>query len=105
LVVAAVSAIYASAVVPAFAQQNATDYPSKPIRLINPFPPGGGSDAVAHLVSKGLFDRLGQSMVVDNRGGAGGSIGTDIAARSVPDGYTLVMARRCTGFCVNGFSV
>jgi len=95
-VVAAVSAIYASTAVPAFAQQNAAGYPSKPIRLINPFPPGGGSDAVAHLISKGLFDRWGQSMVVDNRGGAGGSIGTDLAARSVPDGYTLVMATAST---------
>lgn len=71
-------------------------YPTKPIRLINPFPPGGGSDAVAHLVSQHLFKRWEQSMVVDNRGGAGGAIGTEIAARAAPDGYTLVMATAST---------
>ena len=72
------------------------DYPSKPVRLIVPFPPGGGSDTVAHLLSTRLFERWGQSVVVDNRGGAGGSIGTDLAARSAPDGYTLAMATAST---------
>jgi tripartite-type tricarboxylate transporter receptor subunit TctC len=72
------------------------DYPVKPVRLINPFPPGGGSDAVAHLVSQRLFERWGQSFIVDNRGGAGGAIGTDLAARSAPDGYTLAMATAST---------
>lgn len=95
VLVAAVSAIHAWTAVPAFAQQN-TGYPTKPVRLINPFPPGGGSDAVAHLVSQRLFERWGQSIVVDNRGGAGGSIGTELAARSVPDGYTLIMATAST---------
>lgn len=71
-------------------------YPARPIRLINPFPPGGGSDAVAHLVSQRLFARWDQSVVVDNRGGAGGAIGTDMAARATPDGYTLVMATAST---------
>jgi tripartite-type tricarboxylate transporter receptor subunit TctC len=71
-------------------------YPSHPIRLINPFPPGGGSDAVAHLVSQRLFARWGQSIVVDNRGGAGGAIGTETAARANADGYTLVMATAST---------
>ncbi len=96
LFAAAVLAINAWAAVPAFAQQNAAGYPAKSIRLINPFPPGGGSDAVAHLVSQRLLDRWGQSMVVDNRGGAGGSIGTELAARSAPDGYTLIMATAST---------
>lgn len=63
-------------------------YPVRPIRLINPFPPGGGSDAVAHLVSQRLFARWDQSVIVDNRGGAGGAIGTDMGARATPDGYT-----------------
>lgn len=76
--------------------ESARRYPAKPIRLINPFPPGGGSDAVAHLVGQRLFERWGQSVVVDNRGGAGGAIGTEIAARSAPDGYTLVMATAST---------
>ena len=71
-------------------------YPSRPVRLINPFPPGGGSDAVAHLVSQRLFGRWNQNVVVDNRGGAGGAIGTDMAARATPDGYTLVMATAST---------
>jgi tripartite-type tricarboxylate transporter receptor subunit TctC len=85
---------------PALAQpakrKAAGDYPSKPVRLIVPFPPGGGSDTVAHLLSTRLFERWGQSVVVDNRGGAGGSIGTDLAARSAPDGYTLAMATAST---------
>lgn len=71
-------------------------YPSKPVRLIVPFPPGGGSDTVAHLLSTRLFERWGQAVVVDNRGGAGGSIGTDLTARSAPDGYTLAMATAST---------
>lgn len=94
--VAVISSLQALTAASALAQQQASGYPSKPIRLINPFPPGGGSDAVAHLVSQRLYERWGQSMVVDNRGGAGGSIGTELAARSVPDGYTLVMATAST---------
>lgn len=78
------------------AASGARDYPTKPIRLINPFPPGGGSDAVAHLVGQRLFERWGQSVVVDNRGGAGGAIGTELAARAAPDGYTLAMATAST---------
>ena len=74
----------------------AAAYPERPIRLINPFPPGGGSDAVAHLLSQHLYARWSQSVIVDNRGGAGGAIGTDIAARATPDGYTLVMATAST---------
>jgi tripartite-type tricarboxylate transporter receptor subunit TctC len=75
---------------------DAQSYPGRPIRLINPFPPGGGSDAVAHLVSQRLLARWDQSVVVDNRGGAGGAIGTEMAARAVPDGYTLLMATAST---------
>jgi tripartite-type tricarboxylate transporter receptor subunit TctC len=66
-------------------------YPSKPIRFIVPYPAGGGVDMLARVVAPRLSERLGQQVVVDNRGGAGGNIGTELAARSVPDGYTLVM--------------
>jgi tripartite-type tricarboxylate transporter receptor subunit TctC len=67
------------------------NYPSKPVRIIVPYPPGGGVDAVARLVSSKLSERIGQQIVIDNRGGAGGNIGTELASRSVADGYTLVM--------------
>ncbi len=64
-------------------------YPGKPIRLIVPFPPGGGVDGAARVVSQRLADALGQQVVIDNRGGSGGIIAAEIAAKSVPDGYTL----------------
>ena len=69
----------------------AETWPSKPIRLISPFVPGGGASLVARLVGPDLSEVLGQSIVVDNRGGGGGVIGSEIAAHSRPDGYTLVM--------------
>jgi tripartite-type tricarboxylate transporter receptor subunit TctC len=94
IIAAAVLAAAASG--PAWSQKEVNVYPAKPIRLINPFPPGGGSDAVAHLVGQRLFDRWGQSVVVDNRGGAGGAIGTELASQAAPDGYTLVMATAST---------
>lgn len=78
----------AFAVLPAGAQQ----YPNKPVRLIAPFPPGGGVDIVARSVGEKLSARLGQTVVVDNRPGAGATLGTAIAARSAPDGYTLLVA-------------
>jgi tripartite-type tricarboxylate transporter receptor subunit TctC len=72
---------------PAFAQV----YPSKPIRLIVPFAAGGGNDNVARLVGKRLADGLGQPVVIDNRPGAGGVLGAELAAKSAPDGYTLFL--------------
>ena len=66
-------------------------YPQKPIRLIVPFPPGGSNDIVARQVGQELTGRLGQQVIVDNRGGAGGMIGTEAAANSKPDGYTLLI--------------
>ena len=76
----------------AAATATAQNYPSKPIRLIVPFPPGGGMDLVARMLSQKLAERLGQQVVVDNRGGANAIIGTDLAAKAVPDGYTIVLA-------------
>jgi tripartite-type tricarboxylate transporter receptor subunit TctC len=67
----------------------ADDYPNKPIRMIIPFPPGGSNDVVGRLVSKYLGDELKQQVFVDNRGGAGGTIGTEDCAKATPDGYTL----------------
>ena len=71
-------------------------YPTKPIRLIVAFPAGGSTDIVARLVGQRLGEKLGQQVVVDNRGGAGGTIGTEIAARANPDGYTLTMGTTST---------
>src|SRR4051812_8949710 len=71
----------------AFAQS----YPAKPIRLIVPFPPGGSNDIVGRMFAAQLAERLGQQVIVDNRAGAGGTLGTDMAAKSPPDGYTLLL--------------
>jgi hypothetical protein len=69
----------------------AEDYPTRTVRLIVPFPPGGSNDVVGRLVASQLSERLGQQVFVDNRGGAGGVIGTEAAATAAPDGYTLLI--------------
>ena len=66
-------------------------YPDKPIRFIVPFAPGGSTDLIARLVGQKMSESLGQQLVIDNRGGGGGTIATDIVAKSAPDGYTLMM--------------
>lgn len=72
---------------PAWAQS----YPAKTIRLISPYPPGGGTDATARIIAQALGDQMGQQLIVDSRGGASGQIGTEIASKSPADGYTLVL--------------
>jgi tripartite-type tricarboxylate transporter receptor subunit TctC len=65
-------------------------YPDKPIKFVVPYPPGGGTDVVARIVQQRLQVALGQPIVIDNKGGAGGSLGTDIVAKAAPDGYTVL---------------
>ena len=72
------------------AAQAQASYPDKPIRFVVPYPPGGGTDVVARIVQMRLQAALGQSVVIDNKGGAGGSLGTDIVAKAAPDGYTVL---------------
>jgi len=69
----------------------AQDYPAKPLRLILPFPPGGATDLLGRIISERLGASLGQPVVTENRGGAGGNVGAEVAARSAPDGYTIVL--------------
>ena len=68
----------------------AQEYPVKPIRLIVPFPPGGGADITARIVAAKLTESLGQTVLIDNRSGAGGNVGSEVAAKSPPDGYTVL---------------
>ncbi|OZI72630.1 Bug family tripartite tricarboxylate transporter substrate binding protein [Bordetella genomosp. 2] len=77
----------------------ADTYPSRPIKLVVPFPPGGTSDTVARVLAKGMGERLGQSVIVYNQGGGGTIIGTEAVARSAPDGYTLLWMT--TPFAIN----
>jgi tripartite-type tricarboxylate transporter receptor subunit TctC len=87
------AAAIAFVAVAAHAQQT---YPTKPIRLIVGFAPGGNTDTVARLVGQKLGERLGTQVIIDNRGGAGGTIGTELAARANPDGHTLTMGTTTT---------
>src|SRR3954464_14112079 len=70
----------------------AQDYPAKPLRFIVPFPPGGGNDTVARAIAQQMSPALGQPVVIDNRPGAGGSVGADLVAKGPADGYTLFLA-------------
>ena len=70
---------------------SAQDYPNRPITLVVPFPPGGSTTIVARIVADKMSEALGQSIIVDNRGGAGGTIGSRAVAKSPPDGYTILL--------------
>ena len=76
--------------------QAQSDYPNRPLRLIVPFPPGGSTDIVGRVVAQKLSERLGQTVVVENRAGAGGTLGADIAAKAPADGYTLSIGTTST---------
>jgi tripartite-type tricarboxylate transporter receptor subunit TctC len=88
-VLAAVAVLCAS-LAPAFA----AEYPEKPVRFIVPFPPGGGTDALARVLGAKLSESWGQQVIVDNRGGAQGNIGTSLGARAAPDGYTITLGHQ-----------
>jgi tripartite-type tricarboxylate transporter receptor subunit TctC len=90
--VIAVAALIAAAIALPAARAAESTYPSRPIRLIVPFPPGGGTDTVSRTIQPALQQLLGQQLIIDNRGSAQGITGTGIAATAVPDGYTLVVA-------------
>jgi len=83
-------AVALAAALPTAAAQ-AQAYPTRPVRLIIPFPPGGSNDVVGRMIAFQLSERLGRQIVVDNQGGAGGIIGTETAAKSTPDGHTLLL--------------
>jgi tripartite-type tricarboxylate transporter receptor subunit TctC len=76
----------------ALAQTHAADYPTRFVRLIVPYAPGGSSDVLARTLGQKLGEALGQTLTIDNRPGAGSMIGTDVAAKSLPDGYTLILS-------------
>ncbi len=71
-------------------QAAAQDYPTRPIRMIVPYPPGGGTDVIARILQEPLAAELGQPIVIENKGGAAGNVGTDVAAKAPPDGYTIL---------------
>ena len=85
-ILAAVAALLLAAAAPG------QSYPDKPLKLIVPFPPGGSNDVVARVIGSQLSERLGQTVLIDNRGGAGGTLGINAAGKSAPDGYTLLLA-------------
>lgn len=83
---------FVSALLIASAGAWAQDYPNRPVRMVTPIAAGGMTDVVSRVVGARLAERLGQAVVIENRAGAGGSIGAEVVARATPDGYTLLFA-------------
>src|SRR5258707_5839367 len=90
-----VAALFAAATLNA-GSAAAQTYPAKPIRLMVPFPPGGSTDIVARIVAQKLSAQPGQPLVIENRGGAGGTLGTAVVAKAAPDGYSLLVGSTST---------
>src|SRR5258706_1421303 len=90
------TAAAASLVVPHVPQGRAQSWPARPIRIVCPFPPGGLTDLYSRSIADHLQQNLGQTVVVENRAGAGGLIGNDIVAKAAPDGYTLLVTIQTT---------
>jgi tripartite-type tricarboxylate transporter receptor subunit TctC len=95
-----IALLLAMIALPAIGADQVREYPVRPVRMINPFPPGGSSDPSCRLLADALTRALGQQFVVDNRGGGNGNIGTAIAAKATPDGYVLLFASGTT-FTIN----
>jgi tripartite-type tricarboxylate transporter receptor subunit TctC len=75
----------------------AQEYPTKPVKWVVPYPPGGGTDILARLMGQYLSEHLGQQFIIDNRAGAGNNIGTEVVVNSPPDGYTLLLVNPANG--------
>lgn len=92
----ALGLVFCQFLVMASTAQAQSDYPNKPIRMIVGFPPGGSTDIIGRVVATRLGERLGQKIIVENRAGAGSTIGADAAAKAAPDGYTLMIGTTST---------
>lgn len=90
LLVCGMALFACAAAMPVGAQTDAANYPNRPVRVIVPYPPGGGSDILARILAEKVHARWGQPIVVENRSGAGGNVGTEFVFRAAPDGYTLL---------------
>jgi tripartite-type tricarboxylate transporter receptor subunit TctC len=84
----------------AFAQAQTPSFPDRPVTIVVPFPPGGGTDAGARLIAQKLSTRWGQSVIIDNKAGAAGMVGSELVSRAKPDGYTLLIGNIGT-FSIN----
>jgi tripartite-type tricarboxylate transporter receptor subunit TctC len=92
LAVLAAATLGALTLLPAAAMAQSGDWPTKPVKLVVPFPAGGSTDSVGRLLAAELSKELGQSVIVENKGGANGNIGSDVVAKAEPDGYTLLLS-------------